>query len=285
MSRIVFLSDLHLSPKHGFFWKNFALARDAANVSDADAVVVCGDLCIDGPDSDTEMGFAALALDGLEPPVFALPGNHDVGDEPPGQDARQIIDEDRLARWDQAFETDRFMLDAGVWRLIGVNAQLFGSGLPREDEQEAWLARELTDAGDRPVALVLHKPLFLEREDEDEATAATLNPAPRARLLALLRRAGVRLVISGHLHATRDREIGGIRHLWLPALAFLGKGGHGGVPAVGALLVDFAEAEVRIEPLALPGLEPHELDAIKGHGLWRFLREMPACPPVLGPPA
>jgi len=66
MSRVVFFSDLHLSPKHGFFWRNFCHARDAANVTEAAAVVVCGDLCIDGPDSDAEMTFAALALAGLD---------------------------------------------------------------------------------------------------------------------------------------------------------------------------------------------------------------------------
>jgi len=279
MSRIVFLSDLHLSPKHGFFWKNFALARDAANFADAEAVVICGDLCIDGPDSDAEMAFAALAIGGLDAPVFALPGNHDVGDEPPGQDARQIIDADRLARWNQAFATDRFWLDAGRWRLIGVNAQLFGSGLPQEAEQEAWLTEALADAADRPVALVLHKPLFLEREDEAEATPAAMTPAPRARLLALLRQTGVRLVVSGHLHATRDREIDGIRHLWLPALAFLGAGGHGGAPCVGAVVMDFTTDTPVVEALPVPGLEAHDLDAIKGHGRWRFLREMPASPP------
>jgi len=280
MSRVVFLSDLHLSPTHGFFWQNFCLARDAANGAEAEAVVVCGDLCIDGPDSDNEMTFAALALDGLDGPVFALPGNHDVGDEPPGQDAQQIIDADRLARWDQAFGADRFITDAGQWRLIGVNAQLFGSGLPREAEQDAWLEASLTAAADRPVALVLHKPLFLAREDEAEATIASVNPEPRARLLALLRRGGVRLVISGHLHASRDVQIGGIRHIWLPAVAFLGAGRAGGLPQVGAVVIDFAGDTPQVTPLAAPGLEPHDLEAIKQHGRWRFLRDMPPCPPM-----
>jgi 3',5'-cyclic AMP phosphodiesterase CpdA len=279
VSTIVFLSDLHLSHTHGFFWENFRRARDAANASDADAVIVTGDLCINGPDSDAEMQFASQALEGLDARVFALPGNHDVGDEPPGQDPAQIVDEARLARWDAAFTTDRFAIDAGAWRLLGVNAQLFGSGLPREAEQDAWLDEQLAGARGRPVALVLHKPLFVEHAGEDAPTVASLNPAPRAALLARLRESDVRLVISGHLHASRDRVVDGIRHLWLPACAFLGGASHGGTPAVGALSVDFTTSEAAVTPL--PGLEltPFVLAEVKQHGRWKFLRDMPPCPP------
>ncbi len=277
MSRIAFLSDLHLSPVHGFFWENFRLAAAAADAAEAEAVVVNGDLCINGPDSDEEMDFAAEALARLRTPVLPLSGNHDVGDEPPGQDPAQLVNEARLMRWDARFGTDRFARDIGVWRLIGVNAQLLGSGLRREAEQAAWLADRLAEADGRPVALVLHKPLFVEHPAEDVATVASVNPAPRAPLMELLRRGGVRMVISGHLHARRDRVVEGIRHLWLPAVAFLGAGGHGGVPAVGATLVDFAGEEAVASSLDLPGLTPHELGAIKGHGRWKVLRDMPPC--------
>jgi len=279
MSKIVFLSDLHLSPTHGFFWPNFLAARAATDAADAEAVVINGDLCINGPDSDEEMHFAALALGGFATPVLALPGNHDVGDEPPGQDPNQIIDEDRLARWDAGFGTDRFVRDVGAWRLIGVNAQLFGSGLAREAEQETWLVECLATAGDRRIALVLHKPLFVEEAGEGPANATSLTPEPRARLLALLRAHGVAMVISGHLHATRDRVVEGIRHLWLPAIAFLGSAAHGGVPAVDAVVVDFAGAEAVVAPLPMPPLVQHDLMALKQHGRYKFLRDMPPSPP------
>jgi 3',5'-cyclic AMP phosphodiesterase CpdA len=280
MARIVFLSDLHLSPTHGFFWDNVRRARDAADAAGAEAVVVNGDLCINGPDSDAEMTFAASVLAGLATPVLALPGNHDVGDEPPGQDPDQIVDEARLARWDDAFGTDRFLRDIGAWRLVGVNAQLFGSGLVREEEQDEWLDNALTGADGRHVALVMHKPLFLEHPGEAAPTAASINPAPRAALLDRLRRGGVRMVISGHLHARRDRVVEGIRHVWLPALAFLGAGGHGGEPAVGAVTIDFAGPEAEVAELPVEGgLTPHVLAEVKQHGRWKFLRDMPPCPP------
>ena len=177
MGRIIILSDIHLSPTHGFFWENWHLARDFANKAAADAVIVNGDLTINGPDSDEEVKFAALALKSLRGPVLPLPGNHDVGDEPPGQDPDQIVNAQRLARWDRFLGADRWMLDTGGWRLVGVNAQLFGSSLTREDEQNRWLEQQLIAAAGRPIALFLHKPLFLEDPNEGPASAVCIRAA------------------------------------------------------------------------------------------------------------
>jgi len=278
VTRIVVLSDLHLSPTHGFFWDNFAVARDAVNALTPDAVIVTGDLCINGPDSDAEIGFAASALGRLVPRVLALPGNHDVGDEPPGQDAKQIVDGPRLARWNAAFRADYWSLDVGNWRLVGINAQLFGSDLSAESAQDEWLDAQLAGTG-RPIALFLHKPLFIEHADEAETTITSLNLAPRRSLLARLRAAPVRLVVSGHLHQFRDRTIDGLRHVWAPSTAFMANHALGGDRRPGMLAIDLAGEEPTIELLRPAGLAELDLAAIKGHGRYKFLRDMPACPP------
>ena len=44
MARMVVLSDIHLSPTHGFFWENWCVAREFADAAKADAVIVNGDL-------------------------------------------------------------------------------------------------------------------------------------------------------------------------------------------------------------------------------------------------
>jgi 3',5'-cyclic AMP phosphodiesterase CpdA len=279
MARIVVLSDIHLSPTHGFFWDNWRIARDFANAAGAEAVVVNGDLAINGPDSDAELTFAASALAGLRGPVLPLPGNHDVGDEPPGQDANQIIDVVRLARWDRAFGRDRWTRNAGSWLLVGVNAQLFGSGLAREDAQNRWLDDRLAAAAGRPVALFLHKPIFLEEPREEPATAASIVPSARAGLLDRLGAGNVRLVVSGHLHEHRDRALNGTRHVWAPAVAFSARELHGGAAGCGLLVLDFSDDSVDITVEKPPGLVSHDLDAIKGHGQYKFLRDMPPCPP------
>jgi 3',5'-cyclic AMP phosphodiesterase CpdA len=279
MSRIVVLSDIHLSPTHGFFWENWCVARDLANTANADAIIVNGDLTINGPDSDAEITFAASALNGLRGRVLPLPGNHDVGDEPPGQDPGQIVDESRLARWDKSFEADRWTMDAGGWRLIGVNAQLFGSGLAREHAQDKWLEAWLTAAAGPPIALFLHKPLFLEDPNDNVATPACIVPSARARLLDRLQRSAVRLVVSGHLHQHRDRLIDGLRHLWVPAVAFAAPQPQGGDGRCGLTILSFSPTGVDIVVERPNGLVPHDLSAIKGHGRYEFLRDMPPSPP------
>jgi 3',5'-cyclic AMP phosphodiesterase CpdA len=280
VASIVVLSDIHLSPTHGFFWENWCVAREFANAAKPDAVIVNGDLAINGPDSDAEIAFAATALGNLRTRVMALPGNHDVGDEPPGQDPDQIIDADRLARWDSSFATDRWALDAGGWRLVGVNAQLFGSGLAREDAQDQWLDEQLSTAG-RPTALFLHKPLFLDHPTDDDVTPSCMVPSARTRLLDKLNRSDVRLIVSGHLHQHRDRTFGGQRHLWVPAVAFASPQSRGGDGRCGLMVLDFSPDSFEVTIERPPGLISHDLDAIKGHGRYPFLRDMPPSPPPL----
>jgi 3',5'-cyclic AMP phosphodiesterase CpdA len=280
MARIMVISDPHLSPTHGFFWANWRGACDAANRLAPDAVIVSGDLCIAGADSDAEIAFAAQALRGFAPPVHAIPGNHDVGDEPPGQEPDQIIDARRLQRWQSAFGTDRFAFALGGWRVIGLNAQLLGSGLPQESEQDAWLTAEL-GRDSRPIMLVLHKPLFDQSADEAELTASSVNPEPRARLLSRLAAAPVRLVVSGHLHCHRDVVRDGLRHVWAPSTAFVQKDRPDASGIAGALMIELDGEDVRVDALELPGLVAYDLAEIKGHGRYRYLRDMPPCPPEL----
>ena len=280
MARIIVISDPHLSPTHGFFWANWRLACDAANRLAPDAVIVSGDLCINGADSDAEIAFAAQALRGFESPVHAIPGNHDVGDDPPGQDADQIIDARRLQRWLSAFGSDRFAFALGGWRVIGLNAQLLGSGLPQESEQDAWLEAEL-GRGPQPILLVLHKPLFQQSANETELTATSVNPGPRARLMRRLQSAPVRLVVSGHLHCHRDVVRDGVRYVWTPSPAFQGSAPEGAAAVPGILAIELDGEAVRVDLIQVPGLVAYDLAEIKGHGRYAYLRDMPPCPPDL----
>ena len=277
MARLVLLSDLHLSHTHGFFWDNWRHARDAANAADADMVVICGDLCINGTDSDGEMALAGRALARLSAPWRAIPGNHDTGEEPPGQAPDQIITEARLARWHNVFGADRFAETVGAWRIIGINAQLLGSGLPAEAEQDSWLDQELHGT-DLPIVLIQHKPLFLSDPMETAVTATCTTPAPRAALLRRIRGADVRLVVSGHLHAYRDMTINGLRYLWLPATSFTGQPHAGAVPMVAITSIDLTTETPEITLHHPEGLRPIDLVELK-QGRYAFLRDMPACPP------
>lgn len=282
MARMIVISDPHLSPTHGFFWENWCRTCEAVNRMSPDAVIVSGDLCINGPDSDAEIAFAGRALRRLGAPVFALPGNHDVGDEPPGQEPDQIIDSRRLERWMLVFGGDRFAFDLGGWRVLGINAQLLGSGLREESGQDAWLDRELGQTS-QPIMLVLHKPLFLQSLDETGMTASSINPEPRDRLLRRLRCSPTQVVVSGHLHCHRDVVRDGLRHVWAPSTAFrlYAHVDAGAAAIVGILSVELDQGGACVEVVDVPGLVAYDLAELKGHGRYRYLREMPACPPPI----
>ena len=98
------------------------------------------------------------------------------------------------------------------------------TGLAYEAEQFDWLASQLASAGGKPVALFLHKPLYLNSPDDPElpATAIRYVPMPaRRRLIGMLRAVDLRLVASGHVHQRRDFTFGHIRQVWAPSAGFI----------------------------------------------------------------
>jgi hypothetical protein len=104
-------------------------------------------------------------------------------------------------------------------------------------------------------------------------------PSARARLLDKLNRSDVRLIVSGHLHQHRDRTFGGQRHLWVPAVAFAAPQMRGGDGRCGVTVLDFSNNSVEVTIERPRGLVSHDLAAIKGHGRYPFLRDMPPSPP------
>ncbi|MBV8488770.1 MAG: hypothetical protein JO161_10870 [Planctomycetaceae bacterium] len=89
----------------------------------------------------------------------------------------------------------------------------------------------------------------------------------------------MRLIVSGHLHQHRDRSFGNQRHLWVPAVAFSAPQDCGGDGRCGLTVLDFSSNGVEVTIEYPRGLVSHDLAAIKGHGRYQFLRDMPPCPP------
>jgi hypothetical protein len=155
--------------------------------------------------------------------VRFIPGNHDVGDnrDVPDRHGHPAIDAARGAAYRRHFGGDWWALDVPGWRVIGINAQLVGSGLDDAAAQDAFLADTVAGAADRRIALFVHKPLCDARPDEDEVGGRFLNPAPRQILLSLLAAAPPALVASGHVHQYRSALHDGARAVWAPSSAFV----------------------------------------------------------------
>jgi hypothetical protein len=200
---------------------------------------------------------------------LAVPGDHDVGD---ANRDRQPVTAARLAAWRRHFGPDKWIEDVGAgasgWRLIGLDAMLIASSAPEEAEQEVWLEDAVHGAAGRRIAWFLHRPLFLDDPDEADTGYWSVKPAPRARLLELVRRYRIGLVASGHLHRAHDFRLDGTRYLWSPASSFLvgAKVAPPPMPGglrLGAVVYEFDGERLSAEIADVPGLVPYWIDDVK----------------------
>ncbi len=118
-----------------------------------DAVVVSGDLVDDG--SPAQYAELRSILDGLRPPYYVIPGNHDE---------RQALleafaDHEYMPRPGSPFV--QYAIDTHPVRLIGLDTNV--PGRPHGelcDARLAWLAETLGEEPDRPTLLFMHHPPF-----------------------------------------------------------------------------------------------------------------------------
>lgn len=263
MTRIVQLSDTHLSGGKTHFAANWPPIADFVRAQRPDFVIHTGDVTVDGADVEDDFVHCASLLAGLGVPVHAVPGNHDVGE--PGH-AFQPIDAARVARWRRHMGPNWWSVDVDGWRLIGIDALLFGSGLAEERRQLDWLDATMRDAGGRSLAWFMHKPLFLESPDEGDMGYWTIGPAARTGLLERIGDHRVRLVATGHLHKMHERELGGCRYVWCPSSGFVvGERMQEEMPGekrLGAVVYDFADGALRTQVTELATLSRFWIDDV-----------------------
>jgi len=224
--RLTQISDTHLTRNFAVLTDNFQRVSEHINAHRPDLVVNTGDVSWDGPSSRADMEFAHELHAALPVNCRYLPGNHDIGDNPTAVGAATSCPatEGHRDAFVSVFGEDRWQFEAAGWRFIGLNSLIMNTGIPSEPEQEEWLKSELSGANGKPIALFLHKPLFLNTPEDPEevATAIRFVPQPvRARLVALLGAYDVRLVASGHVHQRRDFTYAHTRHIWAPSVGFI----------------------------------------------------------------
>lgn len=220
--KIVLVSDTHLTARPLAYSGNWDVVADWVHAQRPDHVIHLGDITADGVKYPGELNHARSLFDRLGCPVSCVPGNHDIGDNPPapGVMPKETLDLERLAQYERLFGADRWCHDALGWRLIGLNAQLLGTDTPRESGQFEWLDRQLRDFGG-PVGVFLHKPLFRNGPADDEVHPRYVPLDSRRRLLEMLAHNDLRFVASGHAHQTRSIRVDGVEHVWAPSTAFV----------------------------------------------------------------
>jgi 3',5'-cyclic AMP phosphodiesterase CpdA len=224
--RLIQISDTHLARRHQSLTGNFHRLSEYINTRRPDLIVNSGDIAFDGPTSPDDLKFARELHDALPVPCRYLPGNHDIGDNPTevGPAPSQPVTEADRQAFLQVFGEDRWRFEAVGWCFIGLNSLVMNTGLASEAEQFDWLASQLAAAGGKPVALFLHKPLYLNSPGDPELAATSIRYIPqpaRSRLVEMLSAVDLRLVASGHVHQRRDFTYRHIRHIWAPSAGFI----------------------------------------------------------------
>lgn len=267
--RLIQISDTHLSREKPFFAPNFARIAEHLARARCDLVVNTGDLALDAVERRDDLAYACELHDAIGLPWRAIPGNHDVGDNPAAAAVvDQPVSENNRAAFRAEIGEDWWCFDREGWRFIGLNNLLFGSDLPSEAAQWRFVEDALAGAQRRPVALFVHKPLFHERPDETHADASVFTPpAPRRRLLDLIARAEVRLIASGHVHQHREARHGAAMHVWAPSTAFIASDADQprlGDKIVGLVDYVFEGERVTIARRTIAGMIAHDLNNVPG---------------------
>jgi 3',5'-cyclic AMP phosphodiesterase CpdA len=268
--RLIQISDTHLARRLTRLTDNFDRVREYIDAKRPDLVINTGDLAFDGPTSRDDLEFARELHASLPVACRYLPGNHDIGDNPTkvGPAPPHPASEADRARFLSVIGEDRWRFEAAGWCFIGLNTLIMNTGLASEAAQFDWLASELAKVNGRPVALFLHKPLFLNAPDDPELAASAIRYVPmpaRSRLIEMFARVDLRLVASGHVHQIRDFTFGHVRHVWAPSAGFVISDKRQeliGVKAVGLVEYRFQPDGFEVRFVRAPGQTDVDLDSL-----------------------
>lgn len=219
--QIALVSDTHFDRNDQLLVDNWRAVERWLGVTAPDLVIHLGDITAKGSMDGAELNFAHEVLSRSGLPMRAVPGNHDIGDCPveAGAETKEPLNPERLADYRRLFGPDRWVVEAEGWRLLGLNALLFATGLPEEEAQFDWLVETL-EQGRGPIGVFLHKPLLRAHPDENIAHHRYVARSARLRLLSLLADHDLRFVVAGHTHQVRHHRVGETDYVWTPSTAF-----------------------------------------------------------------
>ncbi|MDR3707549.1 MAG: metallophosphoesterase [Capsulimonadaceae bacterium] len=209
--RVALVTDTHvMTGSEGdatIFRERFSRAIDAVNAANVDLVLLAGDMSDSGA-ADQFASFKAMAAE-FSAPAYWVPGNHDVGGKH-GPGKTDTVADRFVEAYEAIMGPSYWVVRAAALRVIGINSSLLGSGLPIEQAQWSFLEKQLCEPVPAPTLLLMHYPPYLFDADEPGDDYWNLEPAPRARLLALLQRGGICAVLSGHIHRPLNNVWNGI---------------------------------------------------------------------------
>ncbi|MEH2569195.1 metallophosphoesterase family protein [Bradyrhizobium sp. AZCC 2289] len=268
--RLTQISDTHLARRLTTLTENFHRVSEHIDATRPDLVVNSGDLAFDAPTHPDDLEFARTLHAALPVPCRHLPGNHDIGDNPTavGPVPTHPTTEQRLQTFRSVIGEDRWRFEEAGWCFIGLNSLVMNTGLDSEAEQFDWLASRLAHVNGKPVALFVHKPLFLNTPGDPELAESAIRYVPepaRRRLIDMLGKVDLRLVASGHVHQRRDFTFRHVRHVWAPSAGFVISDAQQeliGIKQTGMVEYRFAPDSFEVRYVRAPGQVDIDLDSL-----------------------
>ncbi|RLP77961.1 hypothetical protein D9V32_01115 [Mycetocola tolaasinivorans] len=191
-----------------------------------DLVVITGDLVVDDPDDRADRALAHARISALEAPAYVVPGNHDVGDHttrsglPVDWHGSRVSDA-RVDAWEATWGPGHWLREHDDWVLLGINAQVLGSGLAAEARQWEWLELvALPAVSGRPLLVFSHESLDTRPETEGTVDSWMSIPTEASRRLwAMLEPHRPIAVCAGHTHRHLEWTHGCARGITAPSLS------------------------------------------------------------------
>lgn len=210
-------------PQFGMFENNKSFEQEALlyekavshiNKLHPDFVVITGDFVHDRNNIAQIEEFKRITSTiNREIPVYLVPGNHDIGNEP---------DEQSMSEYIQHYGYDRFSFTHRGSLFVGFNSGFIKSSNSHKPERDQfeWLKKTLDKNNDKEIkhiVLFCHYPFFIHTVDEPE-TYSNIGIRKRKKYLSFFESAQVNAIFSGHLHKNAQARFGQIQLITTSAL-------------------------------------------------------------------
>lgn len=264
--RVAMISDTHLSGRSPESVANWHATRRAVERLAANLTIHLGDITLDGQVHDDELGLSSQLVKQWPTEMRCVPGNHDLG----VGSAETPLNIPLLDAHRDVLGPDQWVVHAGRWRLLGINAQLLGTGSVQELALWHWIeCQALQMTPSVRTALFLHRPLIRPQQGESTHGGHYVQKRAAEHLLNGPLCRTLRLVVSSHTHRTHqylDLTVNGVRHVWMPPAAFIvpdDMQGRVGEKLVGIGLLDFRNEAARLDLWCPDGRVRHEIPRLQ----------------------
>lgn len=259
--RIALVSNLHLSEQSPEYVAHWHAARRAVQRIGVDLTLHLSEVTTGGPFCSDELRVAAQLVAQWPTDMRCLIGNRHGGEGVYKAGSPDYWLRAWLRACQPSLDTDHWVLKADGWRLLGVDAQILGTGSAQE--HSLWrLLDEETGASDAPAntALFLHWPNVRGLVTHSGANPCEAAGRACARLLSGPLKASLKVVVAGHMPSFIDVAATGVKNLLLPSS--LGtlldhEQGRIGEKLVGVGLLDLGQHEMGFELWCPDGITRH----------------------------